>query len=262
MAPLTLEVAVAAFQHAMPRRKGQFERVLLKFSPGNPNMSGSIYFERLLERLEEEMRERVDLAEKHMHDLLDSGWTPTLAEPLDATFEKMFQSNDNRYHPFDDIFDIAKKRSNYTGEPTPTGDAPVLKMRNIQAEAFDESLRRLEAHVVKEQPQAGDTFHGPTQYFRGDSNTGHFTSIVGNIDARSIHYAVTTVREHINEFAEDDRDDVQAHLATVEDELKKPEPNAGRLKASWRAVQKLVGAGASTALSAVIDSVVKNAMSG
>lgn len=248
----------------MPEMRSKFRRAFRAFHEKMSHTASYtiIYLDRLIELLEDETNARMAMVEKGVRDLLDSGWKPTAQESIKTVYLKMFEVRDHAQDPTSDLYALAEQGNELIGQPNPTGpQAPRLRLGRIQVDAYDASVARMEAHVVKEEPHPGPVFHGPTQYVVGDGNTAHFTNISGNIDARSIHHAVTTVREHIGEFAEEDRDDVQAHLATVEDELKKPEPNAGRLKASWRAVQKLVGAGASAALSAAIDSVVKNAMS-
>jgi len=268
MPQLTPEQIAAIFRTSIPERRSAFKRLLRDFqwhADKTPNHN----LDRLLDVFEDETNARMALAEKGVRDLLDSGWQPTPQESVRTVYLKMFEVRDHSQDPTSDLYEAADKANALIAQPNPIGlrnsvaqQTPRLRLGRIQVDAYNASVARMETYVVKEQPPAGPVFNGPTQYVAGHGNTAHFTNISGNIDARSIHHAVTTVREHISEFPEEDRIDVQAHLATVEDELAKSEPNPSRLRAAWRAVQKLVGAGASSALSAAIDAVVKNAMSG
>jgi hypothetical protein len=268
MAQLTSDQVAVAFRAQMPQMRSKFKRTLRDFL-WDLTKAPDHNLERLLDMLEDETNARLALAEKGVRDLLDSGWQPTPQESIRTVYLKIFEVRDHTQDPSSDLYAAADRANalmpqpNPLGQPNPIGkQTPRLRLGRIQVDAYNASIARSEAHVVKEQPPVGHTFLGPTQFIAGSGNTAHFTNVVGNIDARSIANATTIVREHIGEFAEDDRDDVQVHLATVEDEMVKPEPNVGRIRAAWRAVQKLAGAGASAALSATIEAVVKNVLSG
>lgn len=264
MAPLTPEKIADAFRASMPQMRSEFATRLrdfgLRMTYERVPEESNKYLILLVELLEKETNARMALAEKFVCSLLDSGWPPTGANAIQAVLTSLFSGYHDNKNPTTDLTEAAKYVNAVLKYPSPyEGCTPGLALGHIQVAAFNAAVARLEVHVVPERLQPGNVFHGPTQYVAGDGNTVSFTNI-GNFDARSIHGAMQVVRDHLDEFAPDDREDAKSQLSIVESELQKPEPNTRHLRAAWRALQKMLGAGASAALSAAVEGTVRALM--
>jgi hypothetical protein len=94
----------------------------------------------------------------------------------------------------------------------------------------------------------------------GDRNTAYVRQIV-DIDRRSFDQAIEVIRAHIAEFSESNRDEVEHHLDTVQEELQRPEPRPSRLKTALGAIRRflpdLLGAAGKAAMETAIDSAIK-----
>ncbi|MDB5072643.1 MAG: hypothetical protein JWM87_3754 [Candidatus Eremiobacteraeota bacterium] len=76
--------------------------------------------------------------------------------------------------------------------------------------------------------------------------------------------AVRVLREHIAEFPETDRDEVEQHVASIEEELSSAAPRASRLKTWLTSVQRiaapLAGSGVKAVTEAAVSSAIKSLM--
>jgi hypothetical protein len=93
----------------------------------------------------------------------------------------------------------------------------------------------------------------------GDGNVANVANTT-NIDLSTVTNVLRLVRDHIDEFSGDEREDVENHLALLEEESALPQPRASRLKSTLKAIGHTAGSLASSAAKAAIEAAVSGAI--
>lgn len=209
---------------------------------------------------EQELRSRNREAEERLRRLLDSGWKPSHPTAISAALRDCFAFSDYTQDPSSDLYACVEKMYSDIGLAEPAGEeSPRRRLGRAQVEAAQEAVLNLETHVVKETPP---TFvvHNTAPITGQQIGNNNVVNIQNTeIDRRSITNAIQVVSEHLDDFERVDRDDVEAHLAELQDEIQKPEPKPARLKAALNAIGRIAGP---ESIKAVVDGAVSGLIKG
>jgi hypothetical protein len=93
----------------------------------------------------------------------------------------------------------------------------------------------------------------------GSANVANMlqTTTVSNVLSNTI----TTIRAQLSEFPETEREEVQEHLAIIEEEATKESPRSSRIKSALAAIGRISKEAGKAALSAVVEGAVSAAIS-
>jgi len=108
----------------------------------------------------EEMRARSKAAQDWIVRLIDSGWRPANSTYVQKVYTDCFTASDFREDPFSDLRDVAAGAYRDIGQPTPSGQrTPLELLGEAQAQAAQEAVSNLEAHLMAKIPATDDPRH-------------------------------------------------------------------------------------------------------
>jgi len=254
----------------MPRRRADFARRIDDRRRTIAHESGYVqrYPLEVMRFAEEEMRSRNHAAAGRIKELIDSGWTPPNPTAVRAAFTACFQHSDYREDPFSDIYERVEKAYEEIGQPVPQGVSLRSDIGDVQVQVVNECLSDLEMYVPKrDRPSTTFDNYAPVGAQQvGHENVANVNQTMTSMDRTTIATAMQTIRSHVGDFPEDDKQEGEEYLASIDEELSTSAPRASRLK-TWftgiaRIAAPLARSGVKTATEAAVAAVIKSLMGG
>jgi hypothetical protein len=262
---LTPDQAKTAFLASVPRRRAEFARRIDDKRRTIAHESGYVgrYPKEVMLIAEEEIRARHHSAAERIKAVLDSGWTPPHPTAIRSAFTGCFQFMDYREDPFSDVYDRVERAYAELGQPVPPGVLPKRELGEVQSQVVKECLSDLEMYVPKRQQQPSATFHnyGPIGAQQvGDGNVANVNQTVTSLDVATITSAVQAIRAQVADLPQTERQEVEEHLASIDEEIGTPTPRASRLKTWFRAIGRVAAPLAESGVKTVTEAAVATAV--
>jgi hypothetical protein len=245
LAPLTPDAIKTRFNRAMPERRRKFREAFDEFSSKifHEQDFQRKYPERVFRLAADELGIRLGMAEDGVAKLLDSGWRPSTANEIQVVFLASMGTLDLEEDPTSDLYAAAAKAYSDVGLPDPSVQQSVTyRLGDFNRRKSEACIANLETHIVKENNPIGPTIHnyGPSAQQFGDNNVANVAGNV-NVDMRSIHQVINEVRDHLDEFPADKREEVSDYVAALAEEVERPEPRPARLRTTIGNIGRVAG---------------------